>query len=210
MDHASFEERLERNPLRAWVREQFEVKPLKDILDPGPIGRALHYCSRNGTGTVLIHKYFSPGRIDAVDPDPALVEASRKATSGLPVDIVQGSLVDLGYKDASFDAVFVLGELHNYPEWRDCVAEIARVAKPGAFLFIEELSAESFEFGLGRYFKAKTEHDYPAMLRREEFRAAVQAAGFDVLRFRELRPLGIFSYFVLAARKVYRGSDPIN
>ena len=38
----------------------------------------------------------------------------------------------------------------------------------------------------------------------------LEHAGFDVLRFRELRPLGIFSYFVLAARKVDRGSDPIN
>ncbi|NLJ45691.1 MAG: hypothetical protein GX430_03940, partial [Treponema sp.] len=30
MDHATFEENLERNPLRMRVREQYEVKPLRD------------------------------------------------------------------------------------------------------------------------------------------------------------------------------------
>lgn len=201
MDHASFEERLERNPLRGMVREYFEVKPLRDIADPGNIDLALHYCSRNGKGTELILKYFSPGKINAVDPDEGLVSISRGTLAGLPVDIASGSLTRLGYRDASFDAVFVLGELHNYPEWRDCVSEIARVTKPGGFFFIEELSAESFEYALGRYFRAKTDHRYEAMLRLEEFRDAVQAAGFELLRLQKRKPLGLFSYFVMAAKK---------
>lgn len=201
MDHASFEERLERNPLRGMVREYFEVKPLRDIADPGKIDVALHYCSRNGKGTALIHKYFSPGKISAVDPDEGLVSISRETLAGLPVDIASGSLTRLDYRDASFDAVFVLGELHNYPEWRDCMGEIARVTKPGGFFFIEELSAESFEYALGRYFRAKTDHRYDAMLRLEEFRDAVQAAGFELLRLQKRKPLGLFSYFVMAAKK---------
>ncbi len=201
MDHASFEERLERNPLRGMVREYFEVKPLREIADPGNIDLALHYCSRNGKGTELILKYFSPGKINAVDPDEGLVSISRETLAGFPVDIASGSLTKLGYRDAGFDAVFVLGELHNYPEWRDCVGEIARVTKPGGFFFIEELSAESFEYALGRYFRAKTDHQYDAMLRLEEFRDAVEAAGFEILRLQKRKPFGLFSYFVMAARK---------
>ena len=201
MDHASFEEKLERNPLRGIVREYFEVKPLRDIADPGKIDLALHYCSRNGKGTELILKYFSPGKINAVDPDEDLVAISRETLAGRPVDIVSGSLTGLAYRDASFDAVFVLGELHNYPEWRDCVGEIARVTKPGGFFFIEELSAESFEYALGRYFRAKTDHQYEAMLRLDEFRDVIQAAGFEILRLQKRKPFGLFSYFVMAARK---------
>jgi len=201
MNHASFEEKLERNPLRGMVREYFEVKPLRDILDPGKIDLALHYCSRNGKGTALIHKYFSPGRIIAVDPDEGLVAISRETLAELPVDIALGSLTGLDYCDSSFDAVFVLGELHNYPEWRDCVSEIARVAKPGGYFFIEELSAESFESALGGYFRAKTDHQYEAMLRLDEFRDAVQASGFEILRLEKRKPFGLFSYFVMAARK---------
>jgi len=201
MDQASFEERLERNPLRGMVREYFEVKPLRDIADPGKIDLALHYCSRNGKGTALIHKYFSPDRINAVDPDKGLVEISRETLAGLPADIALGSLTRLDFSDAGFDAVFVLGELHNYPEWRDCLGEIARVTKPGGFFFIEELSAESFEYALGRYFRVKTDHRYEAMLRLNEFRDAVQAAGFEILRLQKRKPFGLFSYFVMAARK---------
>ncbi|HWP68877.1 MAG TPA: class I SAM-dependent methyltransferase [Rectinemataceae bacterium] len=200
MNHASFEERLERNPLRGLVREYFEVKPLRDIADPGKIDLALHYCSRNGKGTALIHKYFSPGRIDAVDPDEGLVSISRETLAGLHVDIASGSLTRLNYRDDRFDAVFVLGELHNYPEWRDCLGEIARVTKPGGFFFIEELSTESFEYALGRYFRAKTDHQYDAMLRLDEFLDAVQAAGFEILRLQKRKPFGLFSYFVMAAR----------
>ena len=201
MDHASFEEKLERNPLRGMVREYFEVKPLRDILNPGKIDLALHYCSRNGKGTALIHKYFSTGKISAVDPDEALVAISRETLADLPVDIALGSLTALDARDASFDAVFVLGELHNYPEWRDCLGEIARVTKPGGLFFIEELSAESFEYALGRYFRAKTDHQYEAMLRLEEFREAIQAAGFEILRLQKRKPFGLFSYFVMVARK---------
>ncbi|HWR13025.1 MAG TPA: class I SAM-dependent methyltransferase [Rectinemataceae bacterium] len=201
MNHASFEEKLERNPLRGMVREYFEVKPLRDIADPGDIDLALHYCSRNGKGTELILKYFSPGKISAVDRDEGLVAISRETLADLPVDIASGSLTGLAYRDASFDAVFVLGELHNYPEWRDCLGEIARVTKPGGFFLIEELSAESFEYALGRYFRAKTEHRYDAMLRLEEFREAVQAVGFEILRLQKRKPFGLFSYFVMAAKK---------
>jgi len=201
MDHASFEEKLERNPLRGLVREYFEVKPLKDISNPGKIDHALHYCSRNGTGTVLIHKYFAPAHITALDPDPKLVGIAQESLAGLPVDIAQGSLVHLDYGDSTFDAVFVLGELHNYPEWRDCLGEIARVTKPEGYFFIEELSAESFEYALGKYFKTKADHRYDTMLRLDEFRDATQASGFQIERFERRTPFGLFTYFVMAARK---------
>jgi len=201
MEHATFEERLERNPLRMWVRERFEVKPLRDAAAPCRIDRALHFCCRDGKGTALLHRYFSPARIAAVDPDDGMVKAARETVAGLPVDCSVGSLSRLDFGDESFDAVFVLGELHNYPEWRDCVSEISRVTKPGGLLFIEELSAESFEYCLGRYFRAKTEHAYDSMLRLDEFRDKVRASGFEELRFRRVTPLGLFTYFVLAARK---------
>jgi ubiquinone/menaquinone biosynthesis C-methylase UbiE len=201
MDHATFEENLERNPLRMWVRERYEVRPLRDAVPPTRIDRALHYCCRNGTGTALLHKYFSPGRMEAVDPDEALVNQARERVAGLPVDCSVGSLTRLTFADASFDAVFVLGELHNYPDWRDCVAEISRVTKPGGLFLLEELSAESFENGLGRYFRDRTKHDYGSMLRLGEFVDLVRASGFEVLRLRKPVPFGLFKYFVLAARR---------
>ncbi len=201
MDHATFEENLERNPLRMWVREQYEVKPLRDAAPPTRIDRALHYCCRNGTGTALLHKHFSPGRMAAVDPDEAMVKQARERVAGLPVDCSVGSLTRLPFEAGTFDAVFVLGELHNYPDWRDCVAEISRVTKPGGLFVIEELSAESFEYALGRYFRDRTEHDYESMLRLEEFVDRVRASDFEILKLKKPVPFGLFKYFVLAARR---------
>lgn len=201
MDHVTFEEKLERNPLRMAVREYFEVKPLRKAAEARRIDRALHFCSRDGKGTVLLHKYFAPAVIVAVDPDERLVEKARESVGGLPVVFSVGSLASLAYGDASFDAVFILGELHNYPNWRECLDEISRVTEPGGLLLIEDLSAESFEYALGRYFRARTEHQYDSMLRLGEFHDYIQTLGYEVLRSKRPRPFGLFTYFVAAARK---------
>jgi ubiquinone/menaquinone biosynthesis C-methylase UbiE len=201
MEHATFEEKLERNPLRMWVREHFEVKPIRDETAPCRIDHALHFCCRNGKGTALLHRYFSPARIAAVDPDEGMIRQARENVAGLPVDCSVGSLSRLDFGNESFDAAFILGELHNFPQWRECMDEISRVTKPGGLLLIEELSSESFEFGLGRYFRDRTEHDYAAMLRLDEFSDYVRTSGYETLRLKKIVPLGLFKYFVLVARK---------
>lgn len=201
MKQNAFELMLENNPLRSFVREAMEVKPLRAATDVGRIPRALHIACGNGGPTRLILKHFDAVEVAAIDRDDALIaDACRK----LGTDSLRFSVQDvrsLSFEDESFDAAFDLADLHNMENWKDGVLELRRVLKPGGLLILEELSRETFTHAAGKLFKALTEHPYDAMLTRDGFRDYVLQAGFDILHFEEKVPFGLLKYFVMVARK---------
>jgi ubiquinone/menaquinone biosynthesis C-methylase UbiE len=201
MGQNRFEAMLENNPLRAWVREAMEVKPLRAAADVGQIGHALHIACGNAGATRLILKHFILGRVTGVDRDPAVI---REAAANPPLPVSEFSVQDvrsLSFADSTFDAAFDLADLHNYPDWRDGVRELWRVLKPGGLLLMEEITRETFSHGAGRLFKALTEHPYDAMLDADALRECMRRTGFQIFHDRELNPLGLFRYFIIAARK---------
>lgn len=197
----SFESMLEYNPLRGYVREVMEVRPLRAATDVGRIPRALHIACGNGSSTRQIIKYFSPEQMSAVDRDQELISAACKSVGSESVRFSVQDVSSLGFDDCSFDAAFDLADLHNTAHWKDCVLELQRVLKPGGLLILEELSRETFGHAAGRMFKALTEHPYDAMLTVEEFREHVREAGFHILHFEERCPFGLLKYFVMVAQK---------
>jgi ubiquinone/menaquinone biosynthesis C-methylase UbiE len=201
MGQNTFEVMLENNPVRAWVREAMEVKPLRAATDVGTIGHALHIACGNASATRLLLKHFTVERVSGVDRDPAVIEAAR-ADPPLPgSDFTVQDVRSLSFADATFDAAFDLADLHNYPEWRDGVRELWRVLKPGGLLVMEEITRETFSHGAGRLFKALTEHPYDAMLDAAALRACMLQTGFRILHDEERNPLGLFRYYIMAARK---------
>jgi SAM-dependent methyltransferase len=70
-----------------------------------------------------------------------LALARRKADElGLAasVELRQGDVRTLPYDDASFDVVTCQGVLHHLADMRPCLAEIARVLRPGGALYLAE------------------------------------------------------------------------
>jgi len=69
----------------------------------------------------------------------------RRALAYLAPEIREGILFSVGdctrlpYRDGTMDAVFGFGVLHHIPDWRQALAEIARVLKPGGVYCFEEL-----------------------------------------------------------------------
>ena len=80
------------------------------------------------------------GRIAGIDKsDDFIAEAKNRAVAaGLKIDYRAGDAQSLPYVDASFDAVRAERLLIYLKDWEKAVAEMTRVAKPGATLaFIE-------------------------------------------------------------------------
>jgi SAM-dependent methyltransferase len=197
----SFESWLENNRLRPFVREQFEVRPLRGATDVGVIPRALHIECKNGRPTALIMKHFTIEKLTAIDRDADLVAAARARPASGPVDFCVGDVCSLGFADGTFDAVFDLAELHNYADWERGLAEMKRVLKPGGLLILEELSLESFRHAAGRLFKLLTDHPYDVMFTTSRFRDSVLGNGFDISHFEERNQFGLLKYFTMIARR---------
>ncbi len=201
MKQNTFETILENNPLRAWVRDVMEVKPLRAATDVEDIGHALHIACGNGSATRLILKRFTVERVSGVDRDPEVIEAARRTFPAERFDFTVQDVLSLSFPDRLFDAAFDLADLHNYPDWKRGVLELKRVLKPGGLLIMEEISKETFSRAAGRLFKALTEHPYDAMLTMHGLRKHLLESGFEILHFGEKNPLGLFTYFIIIARK---------
>jgi ubiquinone/menaquinone biosynthesis C-methylase UbiE len=197
----SFEYLLENNALRAKVREELEIKPLRRATDVRAIGHALQIACGRGSSSSQLMKHFSPEKLSAIEREPELVEVARKTHAPESFAFYAQDVFSMEFEDASFDAAFNLADLHNYRDWEAGLLELRRVLKPGGLLIMEELSRESFESASGRVFKRLTEHPYESMLTIGAFREAAVRGGFEILRFEELNPFGLLKYFIMIARK---------
>lgn len=141
---------LVNSPPRRWLQRCYELPVLARFggrLIPG--SWALEIGCGSGYGSQLILERFGAARVDAVDLDPAMIRrASRRLTRyGDRVRLVQGSATELraavDAEDSSYDAVFDFGIVHHIPDWRNALAEVARVLTPGGRFYFEEVTAHA-------------------------------------------------------------------
>jgi ubiquinone/menaquinone biosynthesis C-methylase UbiE len=197
----TFEEALEDNPLRPLVRDRMEIMPLARAAAAGRIGSALQVACARGDSTAQLLARFDIGELIAVDKSEAMIALACTKHAGLAARFQVMDIPRLEFPDGRFDAVFNLAELHNYADWRQGLAEMARVLKPDGFLIMNELSVESFNQGMGPYFKRRTVHPYERMFSAEELRAALNDRGLEPLHFKAKNPLGLLPYLIVVAKK---------
>jgi ubiquinone/menaquinone biosynthesis C-methylase UbiE len=196
-----FEYALEHLPGRAYVRDNIEILGLRNLIGEVRIGRGLHLSCGDGQSTGAIVRCFSPEQMYGVDGSEESIAKARKNPAFNAIRFSTQSALKLSFEDDFFDAVFDLADIHNYPDWRIVLDEVKRVTKPGGLFFIEDLSAESFEYAAGKFFKALTAHQYDAMMKLDEFNEYLKAIGFEILRFEEKNQLGVFKFFRMIAKK---------
>ena len=88
------------------------------------------------------------------------------------VALHHGDAADLratvGAADVSYDAVFDFAIIHHIPNWRDAIAEIARVLRPGGRFYFDEVTAHA----LARpTYRALFDHPTADRFTAEDFRA---------------------------------------
>jgi len=134
---AALYERIEASAERAWIAEA--RRELLIALE----GIVLEI----GAGTGLNFQHYPPGvSVVAIDPNPHMLKrASVKAASApVPVELRQADAMDLPFPDGAFDGVVATLTLCSIPKPRRALAQVLRVAKPGApFLLIEHVQAKA-------------------------------------------------------------------
>jgi len=97
-----------------------------------------------------------------------------------------GNLRRIPVADASYDAVVNFGAIHHVVRWRQALAEIIRVLKPGGRFYCEEILSRYITHPLlGRLM------DHPQQDRFDtpQFIFALQQNGFRVQDYRQLADL---------------------
>lgn len=197
----TFEEALEANPLRPLVRDRMEILPLARAAGAKSFESALQVACANGDSTRQLLRRFKCSELVAVDKNEALIREASRRHAGLAAGFMVMDIPKLEFSDKRFDVVFNLAELHNYAGWREGLAEMARVLKPGGMLLMDELSIESFTYGAGPWFMRRTVHPYESMFTAGELRAALADSGLEPGYFKTRNPLGMLPYLVIAAQK---------
>jgi SAM-dependent methyltransferase len=97
-------------------------------------------CGPAGVLELLADRVGPSGRIVGLDSDPAHVEMARALMleREIAAEIVQGNATATGLAPASFDVVHARTLLVNVPDPAAVVAEMARLARPGGFVLLQE------------------------------------------------------------------------
>jgi SAM-dependent methyltransferase len=103
-----------------------------DWLAPSPGLRWIDVGCGNGAFTELLLDRVNPAHVDGIDPSPGQLTFARTRLQGKPVALQLGSAGSLPFDDASFDAAVMALVLFFVPEPERGVAEMVRVARPGA------------------------------------------------------------------------------
>ena len=155
------ERALMNNPVRAAIQRHFEARRLLRMGGAMRGGTALEIGCGRGVGVGLVPDVFGANRVDAFDLDPSMVELARGrlASRGDRVRLWAGDAEHIDAPDGAYDAVFDFGIVHHVPDWRRAVREVARVMKPGARFYAEEILRSFIVHPLVRRVVAHPQHD---------------------------------------------------
>ena len=109
-------------------------------------GRVLEVGCGGGYGIELILKRFKAAQVEGIDLDFRMIETARRRLSRYidsQVRLSVGNVTFLEAKNESFDAVFDVGAIHIEPNWRQALAEVGRVLKPGGRFFFELVTSRA-------------------------------------------------------------------
>ncbi len=103
-------------------------------------------CGSGALTRLLAHAVGARGAVMALDASPAMlrVAARRRPTpNSARIGYVVGDALALPAADDAFDAATIAFGLRNVPDYRACLAEMARVTRPTGRVVVLELAAPS-------------------------------------------------------------------
>ena len=111
------------------------VAPGSAVIDVG--------CGVMGALHVLAGRVGDSGRVVGLDREPRMVDAARGLAEqrGLAVELIEADATATGLPDGTFDLVHARTLLLNVSNPAEIVAEMARIARPGGVVAVQEPDA---------------------------------------------------------------------
>lgn len=167
-----------------------------DALPEGRIGRVIEICCGQGDGLRLVG-----ARADlavGLDVSASMLAAADERLADDGALLVQADATQIPFQCGVFDVVLSLGGIHHVPGRRQLFEELFRVLRPGGRLVLREplndaapwRMVRALVYRLSPALDAETERP----LLSEETCAELEAAGFEVLRW---RPYGLLGFMLL-------------
>jgi 2-polyprenyl-3-methyl-5-hydroxy-6-metoxy-1,4-benzoquinol methylase len=106
-----------------------------------------------GTGTTAIHHAPHVGHIDALDLSERMIGIGREKADAAGVgniDFHCAPVSDFAADAASYDAVLGMSVLHLLPDWRETIAQVHGLLKPGG-VFVSSTMCLNDGFGFMKY-----------------------------------------------------------
>ena len=130
---------LGHTPVATWGLEFLRLSPDAKVLDCGCGG---------GSNIKRLLKSCPRGIVKGIDYSPVSVEKARKVNHAAIAEgrcsVLQGSVADMIFADASFDAVTAFETVYFWPALPQCFRETYRVLKPGGtFLICNESNGDT-------------------------------------------------------------------
>jgi SAM-dependent methyltransferase len=152
----------------------------------GPIDGRTIVDVGTGTGRAAIGLARRGARVTGVDASPEMLRVARDRAAAERLDVTfdVGDAHRLLYKDRAFECAVSLRVLMHTPDWRQCLAELCRVADDRVvFDYPAALSAAALQAGWRRVLAAlgRPVEAY-RVLRGSDVRRTLERAGFRVER----------------------------
>jgi SAM-dependent methyltransferase len=181
-------------------RQRFINEPLTEGLDLTGKQVLDAMC---GSGQMAAYLLGRQAQVTGLDISP---EVTQQLQGKLPdVRVVCRSILDSGFPDATFDAVFAVGGLHHlHPNLGPAMAEICRILKPGGYLCFAEPHARSVLDALRRVW-----YRFDPLFESNEAAVDVEAlmdACQDRFEFLRTRYTGGLAYLLVYNSMVFRAS----
>ncbi|MDF6042831.1 class I SAM-dependent methyltransferase [Streptomyces sp. JH14] len=167
--------------------------PVPRLLDAAGVGPGVRVLDVGcGSGTVTVAAAGRGAVVRAVDAEPGMVEATRRATPG--VDVQLGSLPELPYAGGEFDATVANFVLNHVGRPAAALAELRRITRPGGRVAVTiwRVPGAAGQALIGRAAQAAgltrpqwlatvdAEHEFPRT--QDGLGALMSEAGFDDVR----------------------------
>lgn len=151
-------------------------------------------------GGILSEEFAAAGfNVTGIDPSENSLRTARKHAelSGLTIDYREGSGEDLRFADASFDVVYCCDVLEHVRDLPRCVAEIARVLRPGGVFFYDTFNRNPlsrlvvikiWQEWRSTAFMPPNLHVYEMLIKPEELRALMTRNGLGRIGMKGMAP----------------------